>query len=79
MQNMLFDQHKVKLSISKTLLYGVMRRGRDIMAWGANERESLCIFYAEGLNLRKVCDKLGVCGKFPTFTANDTGCIQGCC
>lgn len=73
-RNLLFDQHRVKLS--KNLLHAVMRRGRD-MAWGANERESMCIFYAEGLNLRKVCNKLGVCGKFATFTSNDTGMLLG--
>ena len=72
--NMLLDHHGITLS--KDLLHRVMRKGRD-MAWGANESESLCIFYAGGLKLRQECDKLGVYGKFVALTANDTGMLLG--
>ena len=72
--NMLLDHHGITLS--KDLLHRVMRKGRD-MAWGANESESLCIFYAGGLKLRQECDKLGVHGKFVALTANDTGMLLG--
>lgn len=70
----MIDQHGVTLS--RNLLNGVMRRGRA-EAWGANERESLSIFYAEGLKLREYSDKHGVTGKFETFSANDTGQLLG--
>ena len=73
-KNMLLDHHGIKLSTN--LLHFIMRKGRD-KAWGANESESLCIFYAEGLKLRQVCDKLGVHGKFVTLSANDTGMLLG--
>mmetsp|Transcript_2311 Transcript_2311/g.3234 ORF Transcript_2311/g.3234 Transcript_2311/m.3234 type:complete len:150 (-) Transcript_2311:812-1261(-) len=50
-RNVLFDQYG-GLTPSKNLLFRVMQQGRD-SAWGANETESLTIFYSEGLKLRE--------------------------
>ena len=73
-RNVLFDQHGV--TVSKNLLFRMMRQGRD-STWGANETESLTIFYSEGLKLREQSTKYGVCGKFDTLTCNITGKLLG--
>ena len=73
-RNVLFDQHGVTLS--KNLLFRVMQRGRD-SAWGGNDTESLTIFHSEGMKLRELCTKYGVCGKFDTKTHNTTGKLLG--
>ena len=73
-KNVLIDQHGINLS--RNLLNGVMQRGRN-EAWGANELESLTIFYGAGWELKNYSAKFGVNGKFDTFSDNNTGQLLG--
>ena len=70
-RNMFVDQFD-GTQIGKGLLFRTTKKGRD-EAWGADDNESMTIFYASGLKLREFDEKFGVTGKFTTTTCQSTG------
>lgn len=62
------------VTIDRQLMHRVMRKGR-IEAWGADDNESMLIFYKNGISLLDVDTKYGVEGKFETTTCPETGTL----
>ena len=60
------------VKISTSLMHRVMKKGRD-EAWGADDEESMLIFYMEGIKLLEFDKRYGVAGTFQTTTCPETG------
>jgi hypothetical protein len=62
------------LQLGTQLVNRVMKKGRD-ERWGADDNESMLLFYAEGLKLHEEDSELGVAGKFTTTHAENNGVL----